>query len=293
MTNIVWISDSHLNFVTNDKIKRLAHSLLDEDNVPPDHVIITGDVSDGNKLIANLFTLEEALQETNADVQLSVIIGNHDYYGSSVSGVRSQLRMADFAAINYLTSVGPVALTPNVCIIGTDGWCDAVYGDIYGNLVMNDWYEITDLRLAQQTGGIESVARKCADLARKEVENLRSQAARAIAGGYKHIIVATHIPPWKEATWHEGVTSNDDYLPWFSSYVMGHFLDMLAVDNQDIEFTVLCGHVHTAGIYRARDNMICYTGQADYGNPSVAGRLKVDDFGVTMVEFNNPYRNGV
>jgi 3',5'-cyclic-AMP phosphodiesterase len=30
---------------------------------------------------------------------------------------------------------------------------------------------------------------------------------------FRHVVVLTHIPPFREACWHEGAISNDNWLP--------------------------------------------------------------------------------
>ena len=293
--NLVWVSDIHLNFLNPDKIRKFANNLCDDDGNYPDHVVITGDVSDGKKLLSDLITLEVACRRYSPGMKISFVLGNHDFYGTSVADIRSDIRSEELHHnlwSTYLTAHGPVELSPSTCLIGTDGWCDGALGDIYGPLIMNDWYQIKDYHGASRVrDGMEEIARRSADLARREVENLRTMAAASV-DCYENIIIATHIPPWKEATWHEDATSNDTYLPWFSSYVMGVFLNQLALDHPNHDFTVLCGHTHTGGVYRPLDNLTCYTAQADYGYPGVAGRLLVAD-SVNMFEHDNPYRNGV
>lgn len=285
MKQLCWLTDIHLDHLDDDEIVAFAHSLR------VNELVITGDISNSSRLVRDVELFVNSLDTTCA---VSFVLGNHCYYGGFIDKTRAY---ADEICLNnsnvsYLTNCGVKELTDNVCLIGTDGWCDTALGTIYGSVIMNDWYYIKDLQVAQRTGGITEIARKCDELAGSEVDNLKKRAAVAVAK-YNHVIIATHVPPWKESAWHENSMSNDEFLPWFCSYVMGVFLEQLAVDNPDTKFTVLCGHVHTASVHQVCSNMVCYTGQADYGKPSIAGHIVIDDCGVKMIDHDNPYRNGV
>ncbi len=53
------------------------------------------------------------------------------------------------------------------------------------------------------------------------------------------------MPPFKEACLHKGEISGDDWLPYFSSKVIGDVLTEVAQENPSVEFLVLCGHTHS------------------------------------------------
>ena len=41
---------------------------------------------------------------------------------------------------------------------------------------------------------------------------------------FEHVLVLTHVPPFREACWHEGRISGDDYLPYFACKATGDVL---------------------------------------------------------------------
>ena len=43
-------------------------------------------------------------------------------------------------------------------------------------------------------------------------------------GSYGNIILLTHVPPFREACWHEGRISDDDFLPHFTCKAVGDML---------------------------------------------------------------------
>jgi hypothetical protein len=42
------------------------------------------------------------------------------------------------------------------------------------------------------------------------------QAVAEVTGRYKHMMVITHVPPFREATWHQQQIGDDNWLPHFS-----------------------------------------------------------------------------
>ena len=79
----------------------------------------------------------------------------------------------------------------------------------------------------------------------------------------------THVPPFREACWHEGQISDDAWLPHFACKAVGDRLTALARAHPEHTLTVLCGHTHSAGVAWILPNLKVYTGAAEYGNPIV------------------------
>ena len=92
---------------------------------------------------------------------------------------------------------------------------------------------------------------------------------------YSQVIVATHVPPFLEAAWHEGRTSGDDYLPFFSCKAMGDVLLEAAKSSPDCQILVLCGHTHGGGEVQMLDNLRVLTGPAEYGKPRIEQVLAI------------------
>jgi Icc-related predicted phosphoesterase len=94
----------------------------------------------------------------------------------------------------------------------------------------------------------------------------RAREALAARG---NVVVLTHAPPFRESCWHEGRISDDDYLPHFACRAVGERLAAIMRDSPGKTMTVLCGHTHSSGSARILDNLIVYTGQAQYGEPAL------------------------
>ncbi|HEX4044706.1 MAG TPA: hypothetical protein VHZ76_03460 [Gammaproteobacteria bacterium] len=109
---------------------------------------------------------------------------------------------------------------------------------------------------------------KMQQLADADAVKLENDLEKAVSQNPKKIIVLTHVPPFKEACLHEGKVSGDDWLPYFSSKVMGDVLTTIAQHNPQIEFLVLCGHTHsTANVYYG--NLVVAVGKAEYCRPEI------------------------
>ena len=80
---IAHISDLHLNtFYKNSHLKNIKYLLKYILNQKPDHIVITGDLTDNadHKDFEILRTIFKSLDILNSD-RLSVVIGNHDVFG--------------------------------------------------------------------------------------------------------------------------------------------------------------------------------------------------------------------
>ena len=98
---------------------------------------------------------------------------------------------------------------------------------------------------------------------------VKNDLAQAIEQRPKKIIVLTHVPPFKEVCLHNGQISDDGWLPYFSSKVMGDVLMPFANDNPSIDFLVLCSHTHSDAHYQPLANLTVKTGKAEYYHPII------------------------
>ncbi len=105
--------------------------------------------------------------------------------------------------------------------------------------------------------------------AKQETKLARRQLQDAVKRGFKNVWLATHVPPFVGATWHEGLPSQSPALPWFCSVTMGEMLMEVTGEHPDVTFTVLCGHTHGAGIYKPSSNLTVRTAGAEYGRPAI------------------------
>ena len=252
-----WLTDPHLDFAHKPARKALAAALR---QCRPDGLLITGDVAEATTLAEYLEWLADA-----AACPLYFVLGNHDFYQSSITEVREAVRSlceADPRLI-YLTGAAPSPLTDEVALVGHDGWGDARVGRPMETPVrLRDFDLIEEIRWLKQEDLVERLNALGADAA----ETLERSLREAL-GTHRHVLVATHVPPTEESAWHEGQGSNADWSPYFVCGAMGDMLERVAREHPDRRVTVLCGHTHGGGEVWVRPNLQVRTGAAEYGHP--------------------------
>ncbi len=274
---LVWVTDPHLNFLrVPGSVEAFIRYLREETNCAA--FVFTGDLSEAPQLHQHLFELEQG-----AEVPVYFVLGNHDHYNGS------------FEESHEIATQHPgylerrvVELSPEVCLIGQDGWYDAQFGDPQApRFGMNDWRLIRELHQVPGNPFYNNLARKHNVAARRAlIEECRRRAEeqtriaeetllRAL-DQYRTVVFATHVPPFDQATWHEGQMSEPKWIPWFSSKVMGEMLLRIMDQHPEKRLIVLCGHTHGSGIHRPSPNVTVLTGEAYYYRPGIAGMFNVD-----------------
>jgi predicted phosphohydrolase len=264
---LAWATDVHLNFLSASGLDAFREALAQQE---ADLVVITGDIAEAPTLSPLLSVLAAELA-----TPIAFVLGNHDYYRSSIPRVRDEVRaMCERSRwLTYLPHAGVVELTPEIAIVGVDGWSDGRYGDYANSPVM-----LNDYLLIAELAGLTKEERldRLGELGDAEAAALRGPLMDA-AGRYKRVIVATHVPPFKEASWHEGKLSNDDWLPHFSCRAVGDLLHEAARAYPKTKIRVLCGHTHGSGQAEILPNLKVMTGGAEYGEPRVQGVLELSE----------------
>ncbi len=253
---VAWMTDVHLNFCDVERMKAFATAIMRE---RPDRLLVTGDTGEAGD-VAKLFDMLSSIAPCHG------VLGNHDYYGSSIAALRAQV-----VTLGWWLPAAPVRLTDATTLIGIDGWGDARCGNLASDVKLSDWKEIAEL-----DGLLWCDAdRRCATLQAvgdREAAALRAQLA-AIEPT-RELLVLTHVPPFPEACWYEGKQSSPEWLPWFTCVAVGEVLREHARAHPEVQITVLCGHTHGRGEFRAAENLLVRTGgwprgAKSYGNPIV------------------------
>lgn len=258
---LAWATDVHLNFLEAGGLEAFCAALA---RVEPDAVLFTGDIAEAP-------TLEPLLTLVAAELKRPIyfVLGNHDFYHGSIAEVREVATELSRRSrwLSWLPAAGVVPLGHEVALIGVDGWADGRLGDHARSPVMlNDYVLIADLAGLGRGARLERLH----ELGDSEAARLAELLTEALPR-HRRVIVATHVPPFKEACWHEGEISNDDWLPHFSSRATGEVLRRAAAAYPDRTLRVFCGHTHGAGTAEILPNLRVVTGGAEYGEPRVAG----------------------
>lgn len=266
MPRLLWLTDIHLNFVRRHEREAFLTSVA---AATPDAVLVGGDISESHDVIRFLTQIDDAL-----GCPVYFVLGNHDFYYSSIAKIRSDVAKlcSERPRLVYLSDTGFVQLAPDVGLVGHDGWADARLGDYERSyIMMNDYKLIAEL----------------ADCGKRErwprLQALGDEAAAHVArvlpaalDMFPQVFLLTHVPPMREACWHEGRLSDDEWSPHFTCKAMGDAILAIMEARPDRRLVVLCGHTHGAGEVWPLPNVQVLTGGAVYGQPTITREFEIN-----------------
>lgn len=254
-----WLSDVHLNF-TDDAGRRRFFEEVCAQNA--DIWLLSGDIGEAPLIISYLREFESEI-----GLKTLFVLGNHDFYRGSIGQVVANVAslVQSSHQLTWLTQSGPQMVRPDLAVVGDDGWGDARLGDPYGTPVeLNDFYLIEEL-IGHTRGVLVSRLNRLGDKAAGRLHTKLDDAAAQCT----NVVVVTHVPPFKEATWHQDAISSPEWLPWFSCDAVGRAIIGCADRYPETSFLVLCGHTHSPGQCFPRSNVVVHTAAAEYGRPHV------------------------
>ena len=275
---LAWFTDIHLDHVhdVGTSVASLASSASKCESI-----IITGDISLANTLIGHLMLLDQVLEKP-----IYFVLGNHDYYFSNIRTVRRHVVDAcrSMSYAKYLAAMPYAKLSNETVLIGHDGWYDALNGNPRNDvMLMNDWIRIQDFAPAIR-GSLGSklldknlIIQISQAICVAAVKHVADGIKAAIRDKHKNIIVATHVPPFKESynsDKHRGLDISD-VLPWYTSKTMGDMLLTAAKTYPHIKFTILSGHSHSHYDQDLLNNLNVRVGKSSYGSPQIAGYVDI------------------
>ncbi len=266
---LAWATDIHLDHASEAARRRFCEAVQEQ----ADALVVTGDIAESHILGSALTALA-----TWTERRVYFVLGNHDFYRGSVAGTRRQVGYVVSENLVYLSQAGVVELTPSTALVGHDGWADGRLGDLDGSdVILNDFLLIDELRHWRDTHTLDKPAlRRALEILGDEAAGYLKGVLATAAKQYPKVIVATHVPPFREAAWYQGRPSADDYLPFFACKAVGDVLLDAAQSHPKCQILVLCGHTHSGGEIQVVENLRVVTGAAEYGNPRIEAILPVE-----------------
>jgi predicted phosphohydrolase len=252
---IAWATDIHLDHASEEWRSDFVESI---EVAAPDLLLVTGDITTADRLAAHLAELRAAVP------RFAFVLGNHDYWGSSIRAVRERMAADDSG---WLGASPTIELTPRACLVGVDGWydCRAGHGAAADGVALNDWWHIEEFaRRGWRT--VHQVARELAD---QDTAALRPRLHQA-AARFPQVYVATHVPPMEAASLYHGTLGPDESRGYFTNVGLGEALLEIAAAHPAVSFTVLCGHTHEECQLPAAPNLEVRVGAADYRFPEIS-----------------------
>lgn len=267
---IAWASDVHFDFVERPEVVSWTREIVASG---AEALLLGGDIADARSLEGWL----ELVQDELGSRPLYFVLGNHDYYHGSIRAVRA---LARSSRARWLAEGGPVLLDETSALVGVGGWGDARTGDFLKSpVLLNDYRLIEELAVANMSR--PALLPLLLAEGQREAESLRGPLNAALAAR-EQVLVLTHVPPFREACWHEGQTSDDDWAPGFVCGAVGEVLLEAARSHPERRLVVFCGHTHSPGRAELAPNLVVHTIGADYGSPAFV-TLETEDLGAFRV----------
>ena len=256
---LCWMSDLHLD-ATNDFSQ---WCFLEKLRVAEfDAAVVTGDVSIANDLEEHL----RAVAQACAPRPVYFVAGNHDFFGSSFAAVDAVLEglCADLDNLVCLGHGEIVLLGNNAALVGHRGWADGLSGR-----QQNTGVESSDHERIQDFREIPDRRHRFAKMAALGAESanyFRSVLPRCL-GWTSHVFIATHFPPFVQATRYGDRQCDRDHLPHFCNLSAGQVLGWFAKRTQR-KMTVLCGHTHCPAEVQFANTLTIRVAGAVRGEPT-------------------------
>jgi 3',5'-cyclic-AMP phosphodiesterase len=268
---LVWLTDIHLNFLDAVAMRTFLASVAQKADV----VAISGDIAESRDVCHYLRRVEEIIQKP-----IYFVLGNHDFYRGSIPQVRRMVTdvAGESQYLKYLTAMGVVELTPNTAIVGHDGCADGRLGSLHhSDVILSDHMLIAELLscwngVSVDKRKLEPILHALADETARHFEAVLPEAVAK----YRQVIAVTHVPPFREAAWHQGQPSSDSFLPFFASKIVGDIMKKVMQAHPNSSLLVLCGHTHGGGELQVADNLRVLTGEAEYRKPRINGTIEVE-----------------
>ena len=258
---MLWINDIHLDFLDNSRRESYFETLR---AAHPGSLIIAGDIAQASTVTNYLARMAQVVE-----CPIYFVLGNHDFYYGSIKEVRWAVRdlCRDSSSLYWLNESGVVQLSKTTALVGHDGWGDARLGDFEtSNVCLNDFVLIKELSDRPRWQLLQKLNR----LGDEAANHLSRHVPDALQAS-DHVVIATHVPPFLEASWYDGRPCDSAWLPFFSCGAAGDVLMALAQEHPEKQMTVLCGHTHGGGTANILPNLVAHTGAAEYGKPTIQG----------------------
>jgi Icc-related predicted phosphoesterase len=274
---LAWLTDIHLNFVSLDEVSSLAQRI---DESGADAVLVGGDIAEADSFADSLRQLSGA-----SNIPHYFVLGNHDYYRGSIATVREEAAVLsrESSILRWLPDAGVVQLTDKTALVGHGGWGDGRIGKFFeSDVVLNDYALVAELQelhrhdiLPPESILTPELHAKLGSLGDEAADHFRQVLLKVLKTS-ERIVVLTHVPPFREACWHEGHLSDDNWAPHFTCQAVGEVLVEFMSGQPNRTMTVLCGHTHSSGHAQILDNLEVFTGEAVYGHPQIQQVLTIE-----------------
>jgi len=257
---LLWLTDTHLDHADASSRQAFFEKLR---STVYDAVVITGDISISRQLATHLGELAQAC----APRKIYFLLGNHDFYGSSFEEVDriAATCCAKHPNLQHLGQGEVVRLGPNSALVGHRGWSDGrAYGGRRTSRRFPDQDGIRDLRYHSTFPAFRKMDR----LGRESGCYFRRVLPYALTS-FRHVLIATHVPPFERAVRFSGKPCDSLHLPHYVNASAGAVIQRVSEHFPRTKVTVLCGHAHHGNTVQIADNLEVRVGQVHKGSPAI------------------------
>ncbi len=258
--NLLWMSDLHLDLASAKSCHKL---LCDLKYTEYDAAVITGDTAASATLTQHL----GAIADASFPRDVYVVLGNHDFFGSSIYTTLSEVRMLchKITNLHHLQDHGVVRLNNHTVLIGHHGWADARTGWGHNTCIKSpDHWCIDEFRELDQAKRFELMA----ELGNASTRWIRQHLNTAIRKA-ETLIVATHVPAFQTSAWFNGTPCGPCHTPHYVHSSLGGLLIGTARNNREKHFLALSGHTHSAMSEHVLDNLESWVAGTTKGRPQI------------------------
>lgn len=230
-------------------------------------MIVSGDISSAPYIAKHLRGLAEAW----APRPLYFVLGNHDFYHGSIESVGRDVAAVcrSVPNLHHLRGDEIIPLGNDTGLIGHRGWPDARAGWGRNTIIdSRDHGSIDDFR------GLSKAERFAKmELLGKEAATAFRRTLPFALGRYRHVVIATHVPPFPDSAQFNNTRCGPTHLPHFVNLAAGMALVGIVRNFPRNHVTVLSGHTHCPAHLRILHNLEARVGGARPGNPGIQGTL--------------------
>jgi 3',5'-cyclic-AMP phosphodiesterase len=265
MKTYAWLTDPHLNFLSDEALTGFLEGVAAQD---VDGLMLTGDIAEASSLVPIMSRLDESLP-----FPVYFVLGNHDYYGSSVRSTREMIAQwaRDSERCHWMPQADVISLSDTTALVGHSGWGDGRVGDFLGSRIsLNDYRQIEDLSALSK----DALFSRLKALGSEAASYLQDTLERALES-HDEVILLTHVPPFLEACWYQGQAILGEWTPHFTCGAVGDVLRSVMSSHPNKYLRVYCGHTHNGGVAQVLPNLRVDTGDAEYHQPALLSPIRV------------------
>lgn len=258
-SKVLWLTDLHLDKADHRRKRALLAQIS---GMEYDMLVITGDISSAPFLAGHLRELAAACSPR----PLYFVLGNHDFYSGTIDAVEKEVDNVCRTTKNlhHLQGREIIPLSHDTALIGNRGWADARAG--WGNKTIirsRDHHTIGDFRKLTK----EALFTRMEMLGHESAVSFRRILPVAL-GRYRHVVVATHVPPFHQAALYNGDPCGATHQPHFVNLSAGMALCGITRQFPRKRVTILAGHTHSSIHTWILGNLDVRVGGAQTGTPA-------------------------